>query len=217
MKTLSVRKTAAAPKEAAEVPALLDREGVEWQPIGCVNWPEAYPYAPRVAFRMAHTGQQLLIHYRVREYSVAAVAPHDCGRVWEDSCCEFFSVPAADGYYYNMECNCAGTLLVAAGTGREEREHAPQSVLEKVLRWSSLGRRPFAERIGEVEWELALIVPAATYFRHSIAAFDGLTMRANFYKCGDKLSRPHFLSWNPIAIGKPDFHRPDFFGTLVFE
>ncbi|WP_336524905.1 carbohydrate-binding family 9-like protein, partial [Bacteroides acidifaciens] len=26
-----------------------------------------------------------------------------------------------------------------------------------------------------------------------------------------------FLSWNPIEIEKPDFHRPDFFGTLEFE
>ncbi len=42
-------------------------------------------------------------------------------------------------------------------------------------------------------------------------------LKANFYKCGDELQTPHFLSWNPIEIEKPDFHRPDFFGTLRFE
>ena len=42
-------------------------------------------------------------------------------------------------------------------------------------------------------------------------------IKANFYKCGDELQTPHFLSWNPIQIEQPDFHRPDFFGTLEFE
>jgi hypothetical protein len=42
-------------------------------------------------------------------------------------------------------------------------------------------------------------------------------IKANFYKCGDELQTPHFLSWNPIEIDQPDFHRPDFFGTLEFE
>lgn len=46
---------------------------------------------------------------------------------------------------------------------------------------------------------------------------DGQTIKANFYKCGDELQTPHFLSWNPINIEKPDFHRPDFFGSLEFE
>lgn len=40
---------------------------------------------------------------------------------------------------------------------------------------------------------------------------------ANFYKCGDKLQTPHFLSWNPINLEKPNFHCPEFFGTLNFE
>ena len=35
-------------------------------------------------------------------------------------------------------------------------------------------------------------------------------------KCGDDLTVPHFLSWNPIKTEKPDFHRPEFFGTVKF-
>ncbi|WP_449033796.1 carbohydrate-binding family 9-like protein, partial [Prevotella sp.] len=26
----------------------------------------------------------------------------------------------------------------------------------------------------------------------------------------------HFLSWNPIDLPAPDFHRPDFFGEIRF-
>ena len=51
---------------------------------------------------------------------------------------------------------------------------------------------------------------------HGATLLDGRTMRANFYKCGDLLPRPHFLSWNAISLPRPDFHCPEFFGTLRF-
>ena len=41
------------------------------------------------------------------------------------------------------------------------------------------------------------------------------SLRANFYKCGDKTAHPHYLSWSPIHTEKPDFHRPEFFGELI--
>ena len=41
--------------------------------------------------------------------------------------------------------------------------------------------------------------------------------RANVYKCADKSSHPHWLTWNRVDRVKPDFHRPEFFGTLVFK
>lgn len=39
-------------------------------------------------------------------------------------------------------------------------------------------------------------------------------MKANFYKCGDGLTVPHYLSWSPIVTEKPDFHRPEFFNQI---
>ena len=163
-----------------------------------MNW-AAFPYTPDVEFRIAHTEDAILLHFKVREASVRAVAGHDNGPVWEDACVEFFSVPADDGVYYNMECNCAGTLLIGAGAGRGNRQHAPQEVLDKVQRWASLGREAFDERVGECAWEVALVIPYSAFFLHDITSLDGKTLRANFYKCGDKLQTPHFLSWNPIG------------------
>ena len=75
----------------------------------------------------------------------------------------------------------------------------------------------FEERVDDTTWEVALIIPYAAFFKHQIQSLDGKEVKANFYKCGDELQTPHFLSWNPIKIEKPDFHRPDFFGTLEFE
>lgn len=216
MKELNVKKVSAVHVPVEAIPALLDKEKVDFQSIASVNWAD-YPYQPLVQFRLAHTGDSLLLHFKVSEASVRAVAAADNGRVWEDSCVEFFSVPAGDGVYYNLECNCAGTLLVGGGAGRKDRQHAPQEVLDRVQRWASLGRQPFEERVGECNWELALMVPASTFFLHDLKDFTGLDVRANFYKCGDLLQTPHFLSWNPIELEKPNFHCPQFFGLLHFE
>lgn len=213
---LYIKRLPVTPCDAAEVSALLDSAGVEYNNIACVNWAEEFPYAPSAKFRIAHTGDALLVNYRVAEGSVAAVADSDNGKVWEDSCCELFIQPTAGGPYYNFECNCAGTLLVACGPGREGREPAPKPVLDSVKRWASLGREPFSERIGDVEWELSLIIPAKAFFKHQIRAFSG-RMTGNAYKCGDCLQKPHFLSWAPIPIPAPDFHRPDHFSPITLE
>lgn len=94
---------------------------------------------------------------------------------------------------------------------------APSEITDQVKRWASLGRETFEEKIGECTWEVALLIPYKVFFKHAITRLDGMSIRANFYKCGDELQKPHFLSWNPIKIEKPDFHRPDFFGLLEFE
>lgn len=216
MNELKVKKiTPSAPIEARRLPALLDAEGIVFQPVDHVNWKE-YPYRPEVAFRIAYTDEAVLLHFRVSEDSVRSVAGCDNGKVWEDACVEFFSVPAADGVYYNMECNCTGRLLVGGGNCRDNRQRAPQEVIDRVQRWSSLGTGDFEERMGRCDWEVALVIPFATYFLHDIRSLEGKEVRANFYKCGDKLSKPHYLSWNPIDLPKPNFHVPDFFGKLVF-
>lgn len=217
MNTLTVKKIKAYCSVSAEdLSALLDKENVEFHAIDNVNWKE-YPYRPEVRFRIAHTYEAILLNYRVKEKSVRARYGEDGGSVWTDSCVEFFVIPANDGVYYNIECNCIGTVLVGVGKVRNDREHAPREVTSKIQRWSSFGSLPFEERIGECTWELSLVIPYPVFYHHEINSFGGIEIKGNFYKCGDELQTPHFLSWNKIEIDKPDFHRPDFFGNLRFE
>ena len=216
MKELLIKLIVASAVDASAVPALMDAQNIEWNSIDCVNWKE-YPYQPSVKFRAAHTGDAILLHYQVTEASVRAVAATDDGRVWEDACVEFFLSPEGNDFYYNFECNCATKLLLHGGPAGGERPTASEEVLKSVKRWASLGTEPFEERVGECTWEVALVIPTSAIFRHEIDSLSGKTMRANFYKCGDKLQTPHFLSWSPIDLPRPKFHCPEFFGELNFE
>lgn len=215
MKTLTVKKIDRTTVRAEEVSALMDKEGIGFTFIDEVNW-KSYPYQPMARFRIAYTKDAVLLNYQVEEDSIRAKYGEDNGSVWTDACVEFFVIPADDGIYYNIESNCIGTILVGAGKERSERERAGEEITRKVQRWSSLGRTPFGEQ-GHARWELSLIVPYSVFFKSKVEALDGKTVRANFYKCGDELKTPHFLSWSPIDAPQPDFHRPDAFGQLIFE
>lgn len=217
MKTLFVPKIACSMEEAFAVPDTMDSYGLEFETIENINWPENYPYRPEVKFRIAHTGIGILLHFQVTEESVRAVAGEDGGRVWEDSCVEFFLSPEGNDHYYNFECNCIGNLWLHGGEKDTERIEASEDVFRSIKRWSSLGMTPFEEQVGERTWEVALTIPVSALFNHSIMNLSGKLMRANFYKCGDLLQTPHFLSWNPIDLPEPNFHCPEFFGKLDFE
>ena len=103
------------------------------------------------------------------------------------------------------------------GKGRDDRKRATKDILDTVDRWASMGRAPFTDIEGERTWQLCLAIPSTAFFAHDLQSFEGLNVRGNVYKCGDMLPHPHFLSLFPIDIPKPDFHRPDFFGNVMFE
>lgn len=184
--------------------------------IACCNWPAEFPYAPRVEFRMFHTGDWLLVRFDVAEQYTAARVTRDNGEVWTDSCAELFIAPD-DTLYYNFETTCIGRMLLGAHKSREEAEHAAPEVLASVRRYTSLPfGEPFAEREGDNRWSLTLAIPPQALFRHALKTWSGVEARMNLFKCGDKLSHPHFLSWRPIETERPDFHRPEFFECVRF-
>ncbi|MBP5392372.1 MAG: hypothetical protein J6Y59_00975 [Bacteroidaceae bacterium] len=217
MQTLIIPRLNQKVASAAEIPAALQVAGISYSTIENVNWPGEFPYKPKVEFAVAHEGDALLLHYRVEEQSVRAVAKQDHEHIWEDACVEFFCMPASDGLYYNIECNCTGKLIVAVGKDRNERQPASKEVMLQIDRWASLGTEPFDTREQPTKWEVALRVPILTFFKHKLDSFDGLKAKGNVYKCGDNLPVPHFISWNPIKTENPDFHRPEFFGEITFE
>ncbi len=187
----------------------------ETHPIDIVNW-KSFPEKPLVTFTMAYGIRHIYIKYYVQEPVIRAKFTKDNDPVWQDSCVEFFVAPADDGIYYNFEINCIGTCLAEKGFSRSPREKLPPQVLSMIRRYPSLGVVPFEEKTGNFSWDILVVIPLDAFAYHSPGILKGKIFRANFYKCGDALTRPHYLSWHPIATPEPDFHQPDFFGKIKF-
>ena len=183
------------------------------QALDCLNWAETFPYAPETTFRIATDGKSLYIYYETCGTGLRAVALEDNGKVWEDSCVEFFvQVPGQD-CYRNFEVNCIGTLLASQKTpGSESKRFTPEE-LAKIQRYPSLEHKAIDLPEGEYAWNMLLVIPLECLGLTELPE----TLRANFYKCGDKTSRPHYVSWSPISNPKPNFHLPQYFGELRFE
>ena len=199
----------------AEISETLDTTGKEYA-INTLSWKE-YNYRPVVKFRIAYDDNAFYLKYYVREKYVRAVNTESNGSVWEDSCVEFFISPSDDGIYYNFEFNCIGTRLLGWGKSREARNLVDPAIIEKIKTISTLGTEPFNEKKGGFLWELTVKIPFEIFVGHKIRNLEGKTLTANFYKCGDKLTEPHYLSWNKIETPRPDFHRPEYFGELQFR
>lgn len=192
-------------------------QDVKTNEIACVNWPELFPAKPEVSFKMAHNGSYIFLQYFVEEDEILAKTEKDNGPVWTDSCVEFFISFDDSPYYYNAEFSCIGKALLAHRPGRENAEHAVADVMNSIKRYPSLGAQIFDKRKGSFKWNLLIAIPVSAYWRSGLKSFDGISARANFYKCGDGLSVPHYLSWNPIPVANPDFHIPRYFGDIKFE
>ncbi len=61
------------------------------------------------------------------------------------------------------------------------------------------------------------MIPIRLFAPTDATSLSGKTYRGNFYKCAELSGKPHFVTWNPIRLEEPDFHRPDFFGEIEFE
>ena len=207
-----------------EVPKIIPTDNIEEifanlssHAIDCCNWPNEYPYTPKAEFKLFHDGKNLYIKFDVTENDIKAAVTEDQGRTWTDPCVEFFVSPDGNLDYYNFECTCTGKLLLAWHPADAPKEAASKEILDSVKRTPSLGIEPFALRQGEHSWSVIEVIPATALFRSGVESFDGKEMTANFYKCGDELPSPHFLSWNAIEWPSPSFHRPEQFGRLIFD
>jgi hypothetical protein len=211
VKQLSL-KSAKPPLE--EISSALDNNS-ERLKIDTINW-EGFKYKPAVELSMAYSNNEIFLKYFVREEYFKAEKTDSNQNVFEDSCVEFFVSPEQDGIYYNLEINGIGTCLLGSGTERSNSKRADPQIISKIRRLSSVGDKPVKERIGDFSWNITVAVPFDVFFHHKIKDLTGKTLRANFYKCGDKLSVPHYVTWNPVGTESPDYHRPDYFGMLKF-
>lgn len=186
------------------------------QSIAMNNWPNDFPYSPSVEFKIAHNGNEIFIKFIVNESCTMAKVENDNGEVWTDSCVEFF-ITFDDSGYYNFEFTAIGKALLGFRKVKSEATHADERIMSIIRRISTLGTDCFDEIVGDnISWELTVAIPKEAFFKHNFATLDSLEAKSNLYKCGDNLSKPHFLSWSPIDTPSPNFHVPKFFVDIIF-
>ncbi|WP_297090422.1 carbohydrate-binding family 9-like protein [uncultured Draconibacterium sp.] len=216
MKNLIVKKIATNNTLSIAEAAKLLEKYTSLEDIATLNWKNTFPYRPKIQFRMAHTGNEIWLKFYVREKNILAETTQINGDVYKDSTVEFF-ISFDNLNYYNFEFNCIGTPHIAYGLGRGQRTFILPETIRKIKIESSLGTQPFKEKSGDFLWEMMICIPIQCFAFDKITSLDGLQATANFYKCGDATSDPHFVTWNPIETKNPDYHRPEYFGKIIFE
>lgn len=196
-------------------PSKLDQQGKRIA-LNTMNWKE-FAYLPQVECLLAHTGESICIKFLVNEKHLRGLELQDNGSVHKDSCVEFFLSLDDNHNYYNFEFNCIGTPHVGYGPGRENRQKISSERLRQIKITSSLPHEIIDCKGATQAWELTAEIPLSFFEEQPLHTLSRTTAACNIYKCGDETETPHFLSWHPIKTPNPDFHRPDFFGTIVFE
>lgn len=179
-------------------------------------------HCPRTAVKIAYDERAIHVMFRVEDRYVRAVAAAHQDSVCGDSCVEFFFTPGIDVSkgYFNFEMNCGGTMLFHYHAGIPGRGiEIPAGECDRILKTHSLPRIVDPEIQEPVTWTVSYQIPIALLERYCqvIRPAPEAQWRANFYKCADNTSHPHWLTWSPVDDLKPNFHLPQSFGVLAFE
>ncbi len=178
-------------------------------------------HLPKTEVKMLYDDERIYVIFRVEDKYVRSVAVESNSSVWKDSCVEFFFTPGNDVSegYFNLETNCGGTILCGHRTSRNQNIKMVSSEdINFITIAGSLPRIIDTEIVKPVTWTLEYSVPISLLEKYANIEkpSPGVFWLANFYKCGDYTSHPHWLTWSYVASDKPDFHRPDCFGVLEF-
>jgi hypothetical protein len=176
-------------------------------------------YRPLVEARLCWSPRFLYVRFRVEEKRIRVRYTKFQDPVYKDSCVEFFvdMFPEERLGYVNFETNAAGTLLAAFGPDRNHRTPLwPEDLAGFAA--DAMIPGPVDGEYGADAWTLEYRVPLGLFRKlYGRDIVPGHRAAANFYKCGDDTEVPHYGAWSAVETPSPDFHRPEFFGELVFS
>lgn len=214
-------------KKVYSIKKLTEDEGVHdivWEKaekaaIDCYPW-DQNGYVPKTYATVMYSKEGFHVFMISYEKEIMATRENMNDPVCRDSCMEFFfnPDPTNDDRYLNFELNPLGTLYLAIGKDRFSRilitDTAPglfrirPSVTKKILRSFS---GPF--------WSINFFIPFSFIEKYygKLNYKSGMKMTGNFYKCAEDTKYPHFGCWSEVKTKTPDFHRPEYFGSLILE
>ncbi|SDJ05208.1 Carbohydrate-binding family 9 [Pedobacter sp. ok626] len=177
-------------------------------------WPEFYTPI-QANFTIAHSNDAIWLKYEVHEDTIKVATSELNGVVHKDNCVEFFVSFGTDKSYYNIEVNCVGICLIAYGKERSNRDFLPKELV-KMIKTHAVIKTAAENSKRKYVWEITLMIPIVVFGYSNLKTLSQQTGFGNFFKCGDDLPQPHFCSWNEIEAEAPNFHLPEFFGSLAF-
>ena len=229
------KSTAVSPRyviqRAATTPSIAGEwESAAWKGISPLKvshfyGTEKYTHKPKTEAKVVYGDKGIYIHFRVDDQYVRVIETEYHGKVWEDACVEFFVQPRAERGYFNFEINGGGTMLLSykeapdwKGETLGETGAVPWELAQHVKIYHSLPKSVDPELIEATQWQVEYFIPFEIFeaYLGDLGDVAGQTWRANFYKCAENNSHPHWASWSQIT-GRLDFHQPEFFSEIHFE
>ena len=196
-----------------------------WHNIASIkinNYPwDKTGYKPATEVKLFYTDYDLRIKFTATEEQVRINESNFNGSVWQDSCIEFFFAPDIkhDPRYFNFEINAAGVLLLQLGINGSERNSMTYINPDAFEIKSTITKDNYRNFDNFKPWSIEYKIPFI-FIKDLFTNFEvksGNTIKANFYKCGDKTLTPHFGTWANIFNEVPAFHMPQFFQDIMFE
>ncbi len=177
---------------------------------------------PSSQAKVAFDDDAIYVIFRVEDQYVKAVHHNNQDPVYKDSCVEFFFSPgkSIQEGYFNLEMNCGGTMLfhhqVIPRSGGVSISEAHIAQIEVA---HSLPKIVDPEVNEKTVWVVEYKIPFSILkdYHEFSSPEEGTIWRANFYKCADETSHPHWITWAPVDNPTPDFHLPAYFGELIFK
>jgi len=173
-------------------------------------------FRPVTEVKMRYDAENIYVIFRVHDRYVRCVTNKINGPVWKDAAVELFFCPdtSKPNQYFNLEINCGGTALLGFRANKPTEEDIRSIVIAH-----SLPEIVDPEITDPVVWTLEYKLPLAMLEKYAdiTRPAKGVRWKANFCKIAENNSNPHHMTWSPINAPKPNFHMPQFFGTLIFQ
>lgn len=163
-------------------------------------------YKPMSEARLGWNRKGLFVLMYSNEKEIRCEETEIGGGIYKDSCLELYIGKEDTSFYFNFESNAAGVMFIGCGTDRTNR---------KVLKAYPEGMEIKTAKHNGKWWAVSYFIPVDFFAQWGITGWEkGLTLKGNFYKCGDFSVAKHHGMWSPIDWFKPDFHRPEFFSEM---
>jgi len=184
---------------------------------------ESSEHRPDTKLKLLYSDNGVSGMFQVKDKYVRSVCTDFQGNVCTDSCVEFFFKPLPEKGYFNLECNCGGTFLcyyiedpTRTKEGFKKRVSLTEEDGRQIKIYHSMPVVVEPEIKENTTWFISFFFPFSLMEKYTgkLGNLSGSKWTANFYKCGDKTSHPHWASWSPVS--KLNFHLPECFSEVRF-